>query len=480
MSAPERGRSAAPMKASQTTPRQFERHMGDLHRRQDGGEPLMEQDRNQLAAFRSNANFLRQKVSGAILQSEQERGRLPFGRQAIRVNHALMPVKSLMRPENNGTIFTRDIDKGELTGLTHSKRPMSVIERQLDRIGRVRKMADFNRGGGAGTYTRAISGKRVDAERQAKGNPPGYDPRRDPDLAPLGVGSIGNAGITLAFDAARVVQDMRHPLELFHNNQDSAGRIFGRELPTGRKVGRGSERLLGGMNPDYYRRTPSSPAPRAFSVERATQEAVRGHRKLQDLVEHPSGNTDHNEQVWIKAPDLRHVKTIFIQKQLDRPPRLERKTPEELEKEHLRRQRGLAAVTAKNQEVLGQYRRGDITHPEMVRERARSMSKERMLRAPVMRDKVVDQSARLPRELRLPSYWSGGKPPQGYEGLEQIRGAGGKSFSELVLHVPPDFKRAMLPQAAEANLARAMSVGSRPDHPPQLYPPPRKHKAPIV
>jgi len=251
------------MKASETDPREFERHMNELHARQQRGEELSEQDRNQLIAYRSNANYLSNRVKKAIKRSQYKRRRNPHGWTAQRINRDLEHIRSLTSPENQGSLFTRDIDAGELTGLTYSRRLMSVNERQLDRIGRIRNMKDLNRGGGAGSYTRVISAKRVEAQRRARRNLRNYDPSKDPDLAPLGIGSIGNSGITLALDAAGVAGDVRNPLELFHNNQDSAGRIFGRKLPSGRRVGRGSERILGRMNPAYYRRTNQSP-PQTF------------------------------------------------------------------------------------------------------------------------------------------------------------------------------------------------------------------------
>jgi len=201
--------------------------------------------------------------------------------------------------------------------------------------------------------------------------------------------------------------------------------------------------------------------------------AVSGQRELQNIVENPSADTDHNEQIWMRPPSLRHVKTVFIQKQLDRPPRLEKKTRDELTRERDRRQRRLQTLTSQEREIVNQHRRGEITHPEMVRQRARIMSRRRKLTEPIQKHRVIDQSARLPKELRLPSYWRNGRPPKGYERLEGLRGAGGKSFSELVLHVPPGFKRAMLPKAAKKNLQRAIRAGRRPNRPPQLYPPPR-------
>ncbi|HEU4884324.1 MAG TPA: hypothetical protein VFT45_18860 [Longimicrobium sp.] len=461
------------LRASQTPRAQFLARMAQVRGMRQRREPMADRDRNQLIAHESNANFLSTNVNAAMAGSQARRAANPRGQESARLDRALEPMRALTQPGNAGALFTRDIDSGELVGLTHSRRMLSVNERQLDGIGRLRKMGDLNRGGGAGSYTRVISGARVDAAREASADPAGYDPQRDPNLAQLGVGSIGNAGITLALDAAGAAADVRHPLELFHNNQDSAGRLFGRELANGRRVGRGSERILGRMNPSYYKRTAASPPVRPFNENRAVAAAVAGQAQLRDIVEHPSAATDHNEQIWMKPPSLAHVKTVFIQKQLDRPPRLDDKTPEELARDRQKRARAVQAVQTRKEGVRQQFRQGQIAHPEMVRHLAPLMSRERELAKPLPRQKVVDQSARLPRELRLPAYWQGGRAPRGYEALENLRGAGGKSFAELVLHVPPSLKRAMLPQVADENLRRAIRDGARPARPPQLYPPAR-------
>jgi hypothetical protein len=426
-------------------------------------ENLTVQDQNQLLAYRSNANFLATRIRAATTSSAQKRHANPSGREAARVEASLAPLKATLAnqdPAIQKSIFTRDIDAGELRGLTFSKRFMPVNERQLDRIGRIRNRADFNRGGGAGVYTRAISGRRLtvaatQSAQNASGKQPAkpYDPASDETLAPLAVGSIGQSGITLALDAPGAVSDVEHPLELFHNQRDSSGRVFG---------GR-SERKLGRMNPKYYKASTDAPEP--FSVKRATAAAVKGQSQLSEIFTNPTADTDHNEQIWTTPPSLSRVKAVVIQKQLDRPPKLEKKTGEELSSEVAKRQRQTAKLDEQEADILARFKKGEIDHPQMVRERAKVMSARRKMGTKPEPYKVVDRSARLPKELRVPSFWADGRVPKGYEGLRQLQGTGGKSLDQLVVHVPPTMKRATLPDVAEANLLPARRA--------QLYPPPR-------
>jgi len=326
-------------------------------------------------------------------RSRTERDANPHGREARRVARQLAPLKTLAEDDKRGSVFTRDIDQGELTGLTYSKGLMSVNDRQLDRIGRVRKKADFNRGGGAGSYTRLVSNKRLDVAREASDDPDHYDPSADDSLAPLGVGSIGNAGITLAFDAGKVVDDVEHPLDVFHNDMDSAGRVFGRPRANGRHTGKRSERTLGKMNPSYHGRDEGDPV-EDFHPGRAIRGARNGHQRLATIAEEPSGDTDHNEQVWMKPPSLDHVKGVFIQQQLDRPPALERKSAEELDRDHRRREKAEGRLATAKDDLKA--RRAGMDPREHVREKAKLMTRERKLQEPVPRSRLVDRSARLP------------------------------------------------------------------------------------
>ncbi|MDQ3742282.1 MAG: hypothetical protein M3389_15220, partial [Actinomycetota bacterium] len=131
-------------------------------------QELSEQERNQLFAHRSNANFLAQNVARTLAASEAARAADPAGEEAQRNRAALAPLKeAITAPENRDSVLTRDIMSGELKGLTMSRRLMSVNERQGDAIGPIRNRKDFYRGGGAGVYTRFVSAQRIDAEREA-------------------------------------------------------------------------------------------------------------------------------------------------------------------------------------------------------------------------------------------------------------------------------------------------------------------------
>jgi hypothetical protein len=429
--------------------------MDALHAQPD--ELKTHQDASQVLAFRSNANLLATNINRVTARSAEVRAAKPGGREAQRVAGALAPLRNVMLdpdPNIRNSVVTRDVTHTELfEGLTESRRLVSSNERMGERKGPMRNVQDSNRGGAAGSYTRTVSGRRLPVARAAHASPAAYDPRKDATLAPLGVGSIGNAGITLTFDAARAIGDVQHPLELFHNQRDSAGRVFGRH----------SERKLGAMNERYHKADPDA-VRQPFSARRAIKAATKGQRELAHTIRHPSEETDHNEQIWTTPPSLHHVNAVVVQKQLDRPPRLERKTTEALERETATRTAKHAALEQQKAELLRRHRANEITHPELVSKRAKLMTAQRKLEGPPERHNVIDQSARLPKELRVASFWADGKTPPGYAGLAGLAGVGGRSFRNLMVHAPPSVKRAELPGIAQANL--------QPGRKTQLYPHP--------
>lgn len=430
----------------------FERHMVTQLQRFTAGEKLPERELNQLNAWRSNANYLSKAIAQEMQLSREIREGAPHGKEARHVQKLSAPLESILDHSVGKSVFTRDVDFREMQGLLKSERFLSVNERQLNGIGRIRKMADFNRGGAMGTYTRVVSDKRIDQAKTAAA----YQ-----QLPPLGIGSIGNSGITITLDGKTALSNISHPLELWHNDRDSAGRILGRvaQAPSereGAKVGRSGERYLGQRNPLYYKRDDLErlyPL-KALNPDRLARIASESHTHLKDILETPGAHTDHNEQVWLTPPSLAAVKAIFIQKQLDRPPALIAKTPDELIRENERHQSKIQQLKERIVLLEQQYRAGSLTHPEMVAGKAPLMSQSRKLEETPYPYKIVDQSARLPKEVRVPSFWKDGNVPAGYEGLRDRLGMEGVALADLITHVSPNTKRADLPAMADEVLQR--------------------------
>lgn len=448
----------------------FDQHMNAQLKRWRGGEKLSELETNQLNAWRSNANYLFNQITKATQTSRQLREIAPYGHEAKRVRKLGKPIHAIVDHSAGKSVFTRDVDFRELQGLLKSKRLLSANERQLNGFGRIRKFADFNRGGAMGTYTRVVSENRIrQAEHTFLALHPEvkhYSSQHDATLAPLGVGSVGNAGITIVIDAKAALREISHPLELWHNDRDSAGRILGRIVSAagereGAKVGRGSERFIGHRNPLYYKREDVDRhySLKPLNIDKPAKIASRSHQQLQAIMESPRVETDHNEQVWLTPPSLAKVKAVFIQKQLDRPPRLLKKTSEEIRTEKEKNRRKMASIREKISQLTQRRKQGILSPTELILRNAPLLSQLRKCTEPLCSHHIVDQRARLPKEVRVPSFWKDGNIPEGYRGLTLLKGVDGTPLSELITHVSPGTKRADLPRLADEVLNRAKDRG---------------------
>lgn len=267
---------------------------------------LTPRQRGQLLAARSNAAFLERRLR--YLEQEHRSGNLrarePVALQRWQTSMNAL-IESLLAEAPPGSVFTRDIDQAELVGQSRFGATMSATYRIPRGIGRIRNAADFNRGGAVGTYVRFLSSR---SRNRAAG--------AASQSAPLAIGSIGNSGITLVYDALSVVLHNAAPAHFFHNGQDSAGRIFGTaaiDPQALRRQSRISERVLGRANPTYWRAGPPGVPTVPLGDDYILDTARTGLILLTLQVR--EGQTDreeYNEQVLLDGVPLTAIKAIFI------------------------------------------------------------------------------------------------------------------------------------------------------------------------
>ena len=258
----------------------------------NGGE-LNERQQQQMNTYFSNAGF--------FLRVLQEMRRRPIGsiRRGREWNDALTDFLA-----NAGiSVFTRDIDSGELENQPASGGTMSVVERMKRGFGRIRNYKDLNRGGGGGSYVRFVAERKRRVAGEGKSNT-------------LNVGSLASAGVTVLYDAASVVRDNSAPAHMAFNKQDSAGRIFGTSGDTPEELRRNSRlsaEILSEANPDNQHPILRPGGAPALDEDYIMGNAIEGLREMTRQASlGQSVKEEYNETILFSGAKISSIKAVLI------------------------------------------------------------------------------------------------------------------------------------------------------------------------
>lgn len=289
----------------------------------DSGIPLDKKQEAQLNTWFSNAKVFLDILKGfrtnpPTLTSEWEEALIAFEEEA------------------GSSVFTRDIDEGELKGQPVSGGTMSVVERMARGFGRIRNYKDLNRGGGAGTYVRFIA-ERKQPSAQASNS--------------LNAGSIASLGITVLYDAVSIVRDNIHPAHIAFNKQDSAGRIFGTmaDSPENLRVKRReSEQVLSKANPNPMRpvRSKAQQAVPDLTPDYIMHNALQGLTEMTRQARGQMPEEEYNEAILFSGAKLGSIKAVLIHK----PSVSKGRPPENIVFSDAQRMRQLRRATRKRQQ----------------------------------------------------------------------------------------------------------------------------------
>lgn len=356
------------------------------------------------------------------------------------------------------SVFTRDIDEGELRGQPVSGGTMSVAERMKMGFGRIRNYKDLNRGGGGGSYVRFV------AEKKAAG---------DGESNKLNVGSIASGGVTILYDGVSVVRDNSSPAHIAFNKQDSAGRIFETSADTPqelRQKGRLSQEILARKNPDYtFPFVQRNDVPE-LTVAYIMENAMRGVKELtRQAKEGQKPKEEYNEAVLFSGAKINSIKAILIHTPVaatGRPPtevafKQDQIARQERRAEQQKTQK-LQEIHDINEEIMEidaavQRIRGTGQIDEVVRlEGVKTILLERKKQA--LRKKIpkVIESRFVPkpqvsteRTIRSGVTWEGYQVPKALEKWLDCEGYGGVPMKYLFYRINPEkVRRERLPQLA--------------------------------
>ncbi|WP_316632399.1 DUF4157 domain-containing protein [uncultured Flavobacterium sp.] len=444
-----------------TTPEEhqaYQAYIDKLKILKSEGHQLPKKHNDQHAAETSNANFLMGRV--ASLRNPATQAENP---EQTHQWHQLM---NALQESKGNHIFTRDIDSGELSGQGHGGTTMNVVDRMKRGLGRIRTYADLNRGGGAGSYVRFLADK---------------NRRRKPDDAPdsklLNSGGLASLGVTMLYDAKSVMRDNSAPGGMAYNPQDSVGRIFGTHAPTLASSSKVSERILGGANPEYHRRTFLKPIPEIPLHDHALMANANNGMQIM-LNQAQQGQTDieeYNEAVLFSGAKVSSVKAILIH----RPPvgkggvpnrtpitaadqeRMQKRQTEEfdLTERDIEASKDLLYKLKEDKEKLGgTSRKNPHAKKEIVAIDA-EISKEiehlnqlKLKRhKPIQTERFVNKrEVTTSSTIRNPDQWKGGAIPHEINQWLQQTGHGGVPMKYLFEHVNPGkVTREELPKLAE-------------------------------
>lgn len=264
--------------------------MDMLRRIRDSGEELTERETEQLNTFDSNAQLIRKFIQDMQNNPALDAREWEAALEQFRLNAG-------------HSVFTRDINQGELIGQPKSGGTMPTTERIKRGYGSIRTYKDLNRGGGGGSYVRFVAEKKKD------------EPGKESN--PLNTGSIAiKSGVTIIYDAVSIADDNRAPADMAFNRQDSAGRIFGTAASTQaelRRNSRLSRDILAMANPHY----PFPVAPRSeippLAPEYVMENAVTGLREMtRQASEGQTPSEEYNEAILFSGAKLSSIKAILI------------------------------------------------------------------------------------------------------------------------------------------------------------------------
>lgn len=444
----------------------YDAYLGQLQGLVDDGRGglLTKRQQDQRNTSRSNAQYLKSRIDGLATTTATA----PLARWQLQYGQLLA---ALMAEADPKSVFTRDVDQGELVGQSRSGSTASVVDRVPLGQGRIRTYGDLNRGGGAGSYVRFLSNTR-----------PADDAA---DSAPLAVGKIGYSGITIIYDATALVRENAAPAHLLHNDQDSAGRVFGTSAPDADALARQSalsQRTLGAANPNYYKPVPPADLSDAFILDHAA-DSLR--LLLQQVTLGQTAQQEYNEQILISGVSVASVKAILIHRPPvtpGRPPQLVAIPEEKIRKAQERADSKSAATRTRLGEVVRERQELEEellalrrqlpqhTYQTGVNPRDGHRDRQRAIHARI--DELVkeetqlrirgDRSVEIPvvkatprlapltdRVLRSKLPWEGDSLPDSLSQFAGKTGLDGVPIRFLFRHVnPAELRRAELPEVA--------------------------------
>lgn len=428
----------------------------------NGGE-LDAKQMQQMNTYFSNASFF-----GRYLKEMQ--GRLHEGDPLLQRWQELLEA---FEAEAGSSVFTRDIDSGELSGQPVSGGTMSVVDRMQRGLGRIRNYKDLNRGGGAGSYVRFVAERKRPAEGGEASNA-------------LNVGSLASAGVTVLYDAKSVVRDNSAPAGLVFNKQDSAGRIFETDAPTPdelRRKGRMSEEILKRENPDNqipYSKKIQVPA---FSDEYIMENAIQGLAELtRQAGQGQSAKEEYNETILFAGAKISRIKAVllhmpidptgglpvkkvFSQKQKQRQQRKSDRASQLISDEQLAIQLQIRTIDAEVKKIRQNTNKNNQDDNvqkiiELEREKSRLIEQRNELarkRVPEVKDFVFMPARKVSTDvsIRSPYLFEKGMLPPVLQKWYDEKGYGGVPVKYLFEHVSPgNVKREALPVLADSIWAR--------------------------
>lgn len=441
----------------------------------NGGE-LDERQKQQMDTYFSNAAFFLRILQGMRTRPEE-----------VPQWDAWQAALAEFEANVCGSVFTRDIDGGELAGQPVSGGTMSVVERMKRGLGRIRNYKDLNRGGGAGSYVRFVAWNKRPVEGEGPSNP-------------LNVGSLASAGITVLYDAASVVKDNSAPAHLAFNKQDSAGRIFETDIPVldvqiqdqrrqrqirrevGRKSGLSAEILKRG-NPDNQ-----VPFTVRDDVPELTEEYIMGNaiRGLAEMTRQASqgqsAREEYNETILFSGAKISNIKAVLIHRPLapDGGVPVKKEFTKE-QKQRQQRRREWILRMREDERLAVRMQIGEIDREvKRLREHREPGSTERIIglegektallrhdeevrrkKIPEVRDFVFQPGRKVSTDLsvRSPFLFEKGQLPPLLGKWYDEKGYGGVPMKYLFYHVNPgSVKREDLPRLADAVWARGYAA----------------------
>jgi|GEM_PF-6253372 len=437
------------------------------------GQKLTKLGTDQLTAGTSNAAHLR-RIIGSIPAAAQQAATVP-GHPLPHLLDQWNATTAEFSAHAGNSVFTRDVDQGELSGQPITGGTMNTVSRAAAGIGRIRTKADLNRGGGGASYVRFVADKaRV----------PDEDGVRVGSKA-LNVGSIAASGVTMIYDPIAVMQHNSTPAAMAYNKQDSAGRVFGTSAATPeelRRQGKQSERLLGQSNPDYYKREFRPIPVRTLTPEEVIQNAIDGVGEMaRQAREGQTDQQEYNEALAFNGASVGHVKSILIHKPAvtkGRPPVMTPISAEDQAKFTRKEARRFPLRNARERAELEQQQRELLEQQAAISQQPDSPMKPHNLRE--IGRKLVGLTAALDRvkvkkpqtamtekavkhlepstsaAVRNPGSFDGGALPQEMSRWEGVAGHGGIPVRYMIRHVnPTNTTRQQLPELAAEVYAEA-------------------------
>lgn len=259
-----------------------------------------ELEKNRLNTWLSNANYFNLRL--------QYLKYFPLTTKKTEWEEALNKLKT----EVGLSIFSRDIDAGELKAQPKSGGTMPTTLRMMHGYGRIRSYKDLNRGGGAGSYVRFISEKKAQDGSESK---------------PLNFGGLAGLGVTILYDSISVLEDNKDPAHIAFNKQDSAGRIFGTDAEDTeilKAMSRFSQTILNEANPNSKRKA-LLPGEASFTDDYILQNAIMGINEMTKQAGGQNPTQEYNEAILFSGAKLSSIKAILIHSGITgRPPKEEK------------------------------------------------------------------------------------------------------------------------------------------------------------